>query len=55
MFKIMMANVWSITGRVWGHVAVGKTCVGGHELLCGGYSWVHLAPKPMWGNPSYWL
>lgn len=48
MFKIIMANILSITDRVWGQVAVGKTCVGGsHELLCGSYSWVHLSPKRM--------
>lgn len=51
MFKIIMANVLGITARVWGQVAAGKICVGGgHELLCGGYSWVELALKPTWAS-----
>lgn len=51
MFKIIMANVLGITARVWGQVAAGKICVGGgHELLCGGYSWVELALKPTWAT-----
>lgn len=51
MFKTIMANVFGITGRVWGQVAAGKTCVGwSHELLCGVYSWVQLALKPTWAS-----
>ena len=51
MFKIVMANVLGITGRVWGQVAAGRTCVGGgHELLCGGYSWGQLSLKPTWAT-----
>ena len=54
MFKIIMANVLVITGRVWGQVTAGKTCVGGgHELW-----WLQLGPagsKTHMGKPSYWL